>query len=364
MTDKIIEIKTTDMFEIRNSDDIITLAEKPKKLWLMFKILLAHYDKPVHYEYIYDCLEIESTKDIKSLIKNLIYRLRKHLTQLNIYTEEYFQIVYGNDSYKLELGHAILLDLKRIDGFKHDEMSYDILYRNFQTILPEERFAEWLFPLRNIYENLHLKLIKEALVKLFDSHDIQEVIKLSKFAIALYPDDEDISAHLMSAYILQGNRAKAIKYYYDLEDRLYEEYGIEPSSILQDLLETTNDTIVKSPDDEISLDGALVCNLKEFKKIYQLEKRKDLRNNGHAIYLQVIVKSMLEDKKRIRLISTIILESLRQSDVFSEEAEGIYHILLQEIESNMVNQIENRILSRVHSMMATEGITYTLIEVE
>ncbi|MBN2795651.1 MAG: hypothetical protein JXR88_09610 [Clostridia bacterium] len=357
-----ITIKTTEHFEIRNQDDIITKGEKPRKIWLLFKILLVHYDQPLHYEQIYEYLSGEVSKDIKSMVKNLVYRLRKELMKLELYHDDYLNIIYANESYTLKVGRQVRFDLKKINEMQHREkqdLKYGCLFHNYPMLLPEERFSEWLFPIRHYYEKTHLKQLILVLTSLEKQHRYDECVNLSEFAVELYPDDETISAYLIKSYMHQGNRAKAIKYYYELEDRLYEEFGVEPSDQIQKIMKQVNETSITNGSNDLALNGALVCNINQFQMIHQLEKRKALRENNKTRYIHIKISSHnLEQKRKIKAISLMILKSLRQSDVFSEEEEGSYHVLLQDVEDKEIPYIESRIVNHVESMMDTNQIKY------
>lgn len=363
----VIRITTIPMFSIIDGDDkIITHGENPKKLWTLFKLLLVRYEKPIHYEVIYECISENKSKNIKNLIKNMIYRLRKMLNEMNLYGDDLVSIDFINDSYIMKIGKECNLDLKYMDNIKVDDndlINHDTLLKSDGNILQEERFAEWLLPMRSHYKNVYLNFIKAVGDKLYNEGELDKVIDLTKTVLEIEPDEESISALLLKSYIKLGNRAGAINYYYKLEDRLYEEYGIEPSDEIQMIFNSVNDTKVENNDIIINLKGAFSCNFLEFQSIYQLEKRKAVRGGTLPSYLKVKIDTKnknINKNKIIKSISLDIMNSLRQSDVIAEEEFGSYHILLFDTSEEYIDNIINRVVKKVQNEFNTDDLQYTI----
>lgn len=367
MVTKRIMIKTLNSFSINdNEGNIITLGNKPRKLWQLFKLLLLNSNQPVHYEFIYEQLLFDKSCDIHNLIKNMIYRLRKHLYELELYHEDLLVIDNVTENYILKLGKNVQLDLIQLEDMFSSESPLCRI-NDINTIgnelFPEERYAEWLLQKRSYYYSLFASICIRIAQSLFCNGKYDEALTLAKKVLEIYPDDEVASAIILKSYMGQGKRVNALKYYYDLEDHLYEDYGLDPSMELQKIAEELNDVHTTTKESHIKLQGAMWCSPKEFKTIMQLESRRHDRGEKMPIYCTFKVRSHLKNPKVIGTINTIgniITESLRMCDVISEESLGIYHVMLFNTTKNHVSIIEERIKRKIIANHMTKDIYYQI----
>ncbi len=362
-----ISIRALDSFSIYDYEgNIITLGNKPKKLWQLFKLLLLNSNQPVHYEFVYEQLSFDKSCDIHNLIKNMIYRLRKHLYALDLYHEDLICIDNVSENYILKLGKNVDLDLIQLQDLSTNEKQICGI-KEINTIgyelFPEERYAEWLLQKRSYYYSLFATICIRTAESLYRNGKYDDALTLSKRVLEIYPDDETVSSIILRSYIEQGKRVKALKYYYELEDRLFEDYGLDPSDELQKIAEDLNEVQISTKETCAKLQGAMWCSPKEFRTIMQHERRKHERGENMPIYCKFKVRSRLNTPQVIKTINTIcniITDSLRLCDVVSEESIGTYNVLLFNTTKEHVSTIEDRIKRKIIASHMMNDIHYQI----
>ena len=167
---------TLGRFEIRKDNtDAYIPSSRSTKLWDLFKFLLANKKIGMPPEIILENLyPNESYENPKNTLQNLVYRLRKLLSDENIFSDYNCNILFTNGCYSLDFSGDICLDtdifelyLQKADLYKHESIQKTIDYYEEAIALyrgdyfPELVYEDWVIPKRNYYRRLYTQAVNE-----------------------------------------------------------------------------------------------------------------------------------------------------------------------------------------------------------
>jgi DNA-binding SARP family transcriptional activator len=109
------------------------------------------------------------------------------------------------------------------------------LYRD--GLLPEDRYEEWTFALRDELQNEYAALLEEMAALLESRGELEAAARAASRLVAAEPLRESGHLLLMRLHALAGRRAEAMRRYEQLRDSLASELGMEPSPQAQQLYE-------------------------------------------------------------------------------------------------------------------------------
>lgn len=110
----------------------------------------------------------------------------------------------------------------------------DNLYRG--ELLPG-CYEEWILPERERLHQRHQQVLKD-LLRLFEERgDHVAAIRYAQRLLALDPLSEDLSRHLMRLFVLNNDRASALRVYHTCVTTLQHELGIEPDAATREAYE-------------------------------------------------------------------------------------------------------------------------------
>jgi DNA-binding SARP family transcriptional activator len=109
------------------------------------------------------------------------------------------------------------------------------LYRD--GLLPEDRYEEWTFALRDELQAEHVALLEELAALLESRGELEAAARAATRLVAAEPLRESGHLLLMRLHALAGRRAEAMRRYEQLRDSLAAELGMEPSPQAQELHE-------------------------------------------------------------------------------------------------------------------------------
>lgn len=109
------------------------------------------------------------------------------------------------------------------------------LYR--EGLLPEDRYEEWTFALRDELQGEYVALLEELAALLESRGELEAAVHTATRLVAVEPLRESGHLLLMRLHALAGRRAEAMRRYEQLRDTLAAELGMEPSPQAQQLYE-------------------------------------------------------------------------------------------------------------------------------
>lgn len=192
------------------------------------------------------------------------------------------------------------------------------------------------------------------------------IIGLCEEALIIEPYEETIHISLMDAMLRIGQVKNAMSHYMFITTLLSKELGIRPSPAFKNIYrkiqsyydeksETSIENI-KLKLEEKEPKGALLCDYDYFRFLYNIEKRKGLRegNNGYISLISfngvISDKNEEEQKDTIRKISSILNKILRKGDVFSFWNDNQILLMLHGSKEEDLVKIENRIRKGFNSI--------------
>lgn len=163
----------------------------------------------------------EAEADGRKKLRDAIYQVRKKLDKDLIRTS-------GHTGVSLNPDYPIVTDWNQ--GKKEPFLDYFYIKNCYE-------FEEWVGEMRAQQNRETVRLAAERLSKARKEGNIQEVRTYGALLIKEDPYNEEICHEVMSACAENGDYIMAIRLYYDLEKRLREEMGVEPSAKVRELFQ-------------------------------------------------------------------------------------------------------------------------------
>jgi DNA-binding SARP family transcriptional activator len=349
-----LTIRTLGVFSVSiGGKPLSDTSSRSQKLWKIFKYLLTNRHKMVSVETLIDILwpDDEPDNPQKSL-HTLMSRLRK---QLNPDGEGDSYIVFQHGCYQWNPGLPINLDVAEFekmitnssetndDGEKLDFLKKAVnMYRG--DYLSEATYESWVLPVSNYYKRLYLRTVLELVEVYKRASAYDDIVQLCIKAIENEPYEENLYEYLIQALLINGEIAKAQRYYHHFSELMQKAFGAKPSeefrALSQGMWENEGEVfdlfdIKRKLDGEPLRRGAFFCTTDTFNQIYQLDKRSDERMK-FPVFLGLITVSgkagaSSEDKavKSAALaLRQCLMRTLRQGDVVSQYTKNQYLLLL------------------------------------
>lgn len=388
-------INTFGVFElIAENQSLLKDSSRTYKLYKLFKFFITFRNKKLLPETIIDNLWSDSNSgDPKNVLRTQIFRLRqiiKSFLTKDMDEKEYISVNFVNGYYCLELGDCVVIDLDEFEGFinKGDlECNNNIddaiiFYENAMKLykgiyLAENSYEVWLMPTRNYYHRLFLKTLYKLVDLLKEKGYNDRIISLCEKALIIEPYEEVIHIRLMESMLKTGQYKCALSHYEYSVQMLEKETGAKPSAeFFEFAKKIQNSFSYKSEMDiiniqknltERTIDGASQCDLEYFKFLFNIQKRKALRN-GENDYLGIITlknnKNNHEktyDFSRIsKAVAQILVKILRKGDVFTFLNDNQILILLHNVKNEGINNVENRIKKGIGNCYDVSSFNVTM----
>lgn len=364
-------------------------SSKSNRLWSLFKFLLINLNKAITPEILLENVSPEADyADPSNAVYNMIYRLRKLLSNESIFENSKDIILFTNGCYKLNLPEDVWVDFiemeksfnnaetqKREDPQRAAQYYLNAFESYGGELLPELIYESWIFPKRTYYRNLYLKIIAN-LTKLYaDQKSYAAIVDVCHQAASIEPYEEEIQVQLMENLIRIGKIREAKDYYEKTVSILEREFGIQPTSELQRIAQLlkseyvqikTGSKVISQVIDET--DGVFFCDYRDFYTIYVLERRKCERS-GNAIcpiYIELDngkndFKSNAYKSSAIKAFKDTLVSGLRKGDMVSLINKTQFYILLNNAEYQIVKSVMDRMIDRFHKQEAYKDI---ILEIE
>lgn len=375
-------INTLGEFDIKaDGHSILTQSSRTYKLYKLFEYFLTFRNKKLLPENIIDNLLSESeSDDPKNMLRTQIFRLRKIIKSFipeGTDESDFLIINFTNGYYCLDIGENTLIDVDEFEelikkGDFEQESSGDAAIEFYERAiklykglyLSDNAYEVWLVPTRNYYQRLFKKTLQKLLDILRKKENNEKIISLCEVALLVEPYEEFIHEYLMESMITLGQTKTALNHYEYACKLIEKEMDAKPSTRFISFINKIQnqsprkvdvdidiDSIKNNLDDEIKC-GAMQCDPEYFKALYNLQKRKSLRNNENS-YL-CIINCLNEKNYFINLSSdyfdnwsTLLGKSLRTGDIYTFWNENQILILLHDVKENGIINIRNRIYTNI-----------------
>lgn len=372
-------IKTFGGFDIIKDDVSIFLDVKyPYRVIILFKYLLTYHDhKLISENIIEDLFAQEDYNNPKAVLRTQVSRLRKYFKLLNI--EEYFSLLFSHGYYILKVNkERCILDfdvfadkihhgnsLKDENPLKAIELYLEAIELYSGNYLDGNKDESWIIPLRNRYERLYLQGVFRAIQLLDKNNKYEKIIEVCEKALSLYPYNENLNIYFIEALLNFGETKYAFSHYEYITEKIYKELNMVPSDEMKRLYKkmlnkTTKRTNIEPAyvDEKFNWEpeekGAFQCDIDHFIILYNLEKRRVLRENYGSKFLGIvtIISSKHEDQAiedfshPMDNLREVVLTSLRGGDVFTIWNEKQIAIILSNIEYKDLHIVRGRIIKK------------------
>lgn len=283
-------------------------------------------------------------EDAKSKLYNTVYLLRKSLEKGGL-PKDFIESVSGgyeiNSSYETWSDWSYFEEnVKKLLLDGNDEIyvlemeNLFLLYRG--DFFPALKYEGWTEVYREKLREYYLNLIEILTEKLYEKQRYRDTVNYLHKGIEYDPYRENFYLLYIKALVKLGRIAEAINSYKKCEKILKEELDVLPGQELKEeyhrikLSRDISGRIKETMDDNLLIkEGAMLCDLDVFKKIYELELRQVKRIN-----------------KSFTLI-TINFEDIKLAVSFEEVVNKISRSLRS---GDVVSQVNRKILVILHAM--------------
>jgi DNA-binding SARP family transcriptional activator len=377
-------INTLGEFDIKaNGQSMLRESSRTYRIYKLFEYFLTFRNKKLLPDTIIDNLLSESdSDDPKNMLRTQIFRLRKIIKMLlpdGIDAEEYININFTNGYYCLEIGENTVVDIdeferliqkgdaeRSADPKKAIELYEEAISLYNGLYLSDNAYEVWLVPTRNYYQRLYLKTLYKLFELLKEKGENEEIIALCEKALLSEPYEEEIHINLIEAMLNLG-QAKAATNHYEYSLNLLErEMDAKPSNRFIELQKKIHNNSHRNTDidlnsikmqlEDAAENGAMHCNFEYFKFLFNLQKRKSIRNNEYD-YLCIINfnKRNMYNHDSLAGISRewamLLQTTLRKGDVFTFWNDSQILIMLHDVRGDGVMVIENRIAENMKNYL-------------
>ncbi|TCX48562.1 hypothetical protein C1I36_10750 [Dehalobacter sp. 14DCB1] len=372
-----IYIRTFGQFCVKRGSVVLSAeSHKSQKMWDLFKYFITNRGKNIMPETIQDTLWPDQDYEYSNkAFRTMIYRLRKALNkgaldndamnedQLIIYTHGCYgwnpDINYRLDAEEFDQYFTAARQNKSVDPQKSMSYYQNILALYLGSYLSESIYNEWTIPLRNHYRRLYLQAMSDYCCLLTAQGENKLVIEVCEKVIINEPLEEEFHVILMEALLKEGKVKDAKQNYEYITSKLYQEFGVRPSTELRNLYSriTAKDKTVRadieSVQEEIAGtdgDGPFFCDRATFKSVYDLERRR-VERSGQSMFtvlltLQPSEKTVLNKDaadKAFQTLKEIVARSLRKGDVCATWDELQLVLILQGINVESTRMVVGRL---------------------
>ncbi len=213
----------------------------------IFKYLVANRKYPTPKEVLMELFWSGASPDAARNNLNVsIYGLRQALRSVN---PDYSHILFHEESYLLNPDMNIWIDVeeftKRFQSGNRKEKRREISlaiqeYQGAEAIyqgefLSEDRYEDWLLPLRQTLQDNYLKLLDRLSHHYIAQKDFAACVAVCNKMLAVDPCREEAHRQLMHCYSCQGQPYLATRQYHICEEALRGELDLSPSKLTEDL---------------------------------------------------------------------------------------------------------------------------------
>jgi two-component SAPR family response regulator len=229
------------------------------------------------------------------------------------------------------------------------------------------------FPGSSYHQEIFVSAVYDLVDLLKERKAYEQIIKLCEKASEVEYFEEGIHIRLIEAMLAEGMAARARAHYDEVTSTFSREMGVKPSSEMRKLyeqggLETGSyeiDLITIQNDLKSSglANGALFCDVDQFRYSYKLEQLRCERN-GLSVFLCML--ALIDDdyaippedllEKTAENLKNVILHSLRKGDLVTSWKDGQFLLLLPGLNREEAARVMDRIESAYSRSYSLQGL--------
>ncbi|MDR0470052.1 MAG: winged helix-turn-helix domain-containing protein [Peptococcaceae bacterium] len=372
-----LTIRTLGVFSVGIGDRPLSdTSNRSQKLWKIFKYLLTNRHKMISVETLIGILWPESEPDNpQKSLHTLMSRLRK---QLNPDGEGDSYILFQHGCYQWNPKLPIDLDVAEFEKMitnsaetQDDEEKLVFLKKAVDMYqgdyLSEATFEAWVLPVSNYYKRLYLRTVLDLVEVCKRASAYEDIAEICIKAIENEPYEENLYEYLIQALLINGEIARAQRYYHHFSELMQKAFGAKPSeefrALSQGMWENEGEEfnlfdIKRKLDGEPLRRGAFFCTTDTFNQIYQLDKRSDERMKFPVFLCLITVSGKTEAPIEEKLVKSAslalrqcLMRTLRQGDIVSQYSKNQFLLLL----SAYYQKDAESALNRVQHLFADEA---------
>jgi DNA-binding SARP family transcriptional activator len=233
----------------------VYMNNKPVERWpsgkgkSIFKYLVIKRERPVAKEVLMDLFWPEVDPDAaRNNLNVAIYGLRQAFRDGDT---DFSHVLYQDEHYLLNPELQVWLDVEEFmarfqsgQRLQHEGLvteavreyhAAEALYQG--ELLEEDRYEEWLMPLRRQLASSHLELLERLSQYYLDKEEYTSCITICRSMLSLDPCLEDSHCCLMRCHCRQGQRHLALRQYHQCVKVLKEDLEVEPGPRTEELYE-------------------------------------------------------------------------------------------------------------------------------
>ncbi|MFW6269233.1 MAG: AfsR/SARP family transcriptional regulator [Bacillota bacterium] len=392
-----LEVYTLGKFVVKRGSYFFTgKKDHSQKLWKLFQTLISNPETSIPVEELMERLNLSlELIDAKNAVQNLVYRLRKYLSQNEKYNANKY-IIYTNGGYSFNwdndhyIDYIEFKDMCQRSEREYKKYNYDRALKNSRTalnlyngnFLVESSESSWIIRNRVYLRQLYLEQIYMTCELLQQKNNYREIEEICHQALNIEPFEEEIHYQLLNSLIEQNKIHKARLHYKYLLN-LFSLNKVKLSSDISQLVNKFEDKEQDYPVDLKMIKAELnnfgeeegLCRLekKEF-NFYTWVSRRKKERVGKPVYLVSIslnfpvynLDETEEEKiKDIKInLEKILTRTIRRSDPVCSWNKSQYLILLTEIEEKKVKEIIDRVRNKFYKSSITDDIILSLKYIE
>jgi len=205
----------------------------------LFMLLACHCNHTFRKEYLYDNIWPDSPcQQARSALNTALWRIKKYLSSF-----EGIGIVTYDDLVSLSIASDVYLDVRALESAvnelqnsKADSFLLDTTHReqltdivaNCYGLFLEGSDEPWVHSARELYTSYYIQALTYCMRDAVASGLYESALQHGRRLLELDPFRETAQREIMWVYVMNGQRAQAIKQYLDLKGMLQKELEIEP----------------------------------------------------------------------------------------------------------------------------------------
>lgn len=312
---------------------------KSKKALTLLKYLASRHGQRVSSDVLIELLWPDQVNvDIQRNLHTAVWFVRRILLSKDGSNAE-SPLRYSHGSYWLELERGCVdidpfeFHVRKARELEHSNMEMALfhceaalaLYRD--DFLCDDLYEEWTIPHREEYRELYFQVVVRCAELLINQRgDYQAAANLSRAALKKDPFREELYQTALKALILDQRFVKAMNLYKRYVQMLKDEFGLEPSPAMSDLIANMKERLTEASSPAQGSDGAYVCSRSVLQSFFETEQRRLMRTGEHFSVL-VIGNNGASEQQFLQAF--VLLQSLlRHSDMICRYAPTMIVILL------------------------------------
>lgn len=327
-----------------------------KKMWTLLEYLLFSGKEKIPTDELIELLwpEDDFSADPLNSLRLLVHRSRAELNRLGCYRGSEL-VLSGNGTYGWNHEIPLVMDTEHFEtlyqnSFKgnpskrlNDMLSAIAIYRGH--FLPRTSYQQWAMTLNTYYHSKYTALCLQTIDLLQRMGQHRQILDVCTKALSLDPYNEQFHIALIRSLAAGGHRSEAMAHYRRVTELFLKELGTRPSEKMAEVYKGISRNIqaeelgigtIRDSLSENDAHGAFYCEYEMFRQIYML-KQRECQRSGQMVQLALITalpckgRSPGERARRTMMdrLSTVIRDSLRQGDTYTQYSPTQYLLLLQ-----------------------------------